>query len=131
LLRPLSGSAQPVDVVLTEVALHLQRLGMYPGDTVFDATVIVLGFLRAISIPLKARSGLGEAPADIGPVIEIVGSQWAITEIGIESLEHQYVIGKEQVHEDDWQRHMSEKVWVDQDQFRDALHLAKSLWPRG
>lgn len=68
-------TTKSIDVVFADVARELQRLGIYPGDRIFDATQMMRHFARTLAVPSRARAGAGGAPSDIGPIIELVGDQ--------------------------------------------------------
>jgi len=59
------------------------------------------------------------------------GSQWAVTEDGIEALDGNYFIGRERLLEEaeewPWVRQLSEKTWVDSDEFATAYMVALVL----
>lgn len=113
-----------------EVARVLQGLGKFPGANTFDATEIMTRLRRALWVAISARQGDSGIPADLGPVIEVPGSQWAITEDGIECLEHGYVIERSRIGDGEpkWMKHMSEKTWVDMREFELAFDVATLLF---
>lgn len=119
---------EPTDDMFVRVARELKRQGLYGGDKSFDATNIMSQLAKTIEVPLKARAGLGRASPDIGPVIELIGPQWAVTEHGIEGLDHYYVIARGAVSRDNWEWHMSQKTWVDSDEISEALDVARGMW---
>lgn len=55
------------------------------------------------------------------------GGGYLVT-VGVETPT--YDIPSERVHESDWERHMSEKTWVNQGEFLKALSHARRQWPR-
>lgn len=59
------------------------------------------------------------------------GRQWAVTKSGIEARDGTYFIDKRRLWENEatfgWVRHMSEKDWVDQPDFAEALRIARDV----
>lgn len=53
---------------------------------------------------------------------------WAICDDGLASLRYEYWIDRSRVDEPDWVQHMSEKEWVDVEEFSRALERARALW---
>ena len=80
-----------------------------------------------IAIDTTPVSVSGEEPAEIW----WRGKQWAVTEAGIEALDGTYYIGGERLLEEidtwPWPRQMSEKNWVDSDEFATAYMVALVL----
>jgi len=58
-------------------------------------------------------------------------NQWAVTVFGIECLDGTYTIKKDAiktVHPNySWRKHMSEKMWVEIEEFIDALKMAMKI----
>jgi hypothetical protein len=58
------------------------------------------------------------------------GRQWAATQFGVECRDGSYSIPRSQLWEEEteypWIRHMSEKNWVDLEDFAEALRVARS-----
>lgn len=69
----------------------------------------------------------GEAPTEIW----WRGKQWAVTEAGIEALDGTYFIDKARLLEDwknwPWLRQLSDKNWVDSDDFATAFMVGLVL----
>lgn len=61
------------------------------------------------------------------------GRQWAVTTYGIECRNGLYHIQKHRIRESNnghgWVDHMSEKTWVDIDDFKEALRRAMETYP--
>ena len=53
---------------------------------------------------------------------------FAITEAGIECLDHEYYIENSRLNEIDWVSHMEDKLWVNIEDFKKALAYAKSRY---
>lgn len=57
------------------------------------------------------------------------GEQWAATKYGVECRDGCYAIDRKRLWEDDtvhsWIMHMSEKCWVDLEDFAEALRVAR------
>ncbi|WP_156435668.1 hypothetical protein [Bradyrhizobium lablabi] len=63
------------------------------------------------------------------------GSQWKVTNKGVETIDNRYFIEKSRVHDDEggqwtWEDQMDEKGWVDMADFRRALAFARTKWPK-
>ncbi|WBU27617.1 hypothetical protein OOZ54_13135 [Rhodopseudomonas palustris] len=63
------------------------------------------------------------------------GSQWKVTPAGVTTLDNRYLIEKDRVHEEDvpgytWEQHMAEKTWVDLEDFKRAMAIARKRWPK-
>jgi hypothetical protein len=62
------------------------------------------------------------------------GRQWAVTSHGIEARDGKYHIAGdrawERMGDHGWVEHMAEKVWVDIEDFTEALRIARARWPR-
>lgn len=58
-----------------------------------------------------------------------IGSQWAVTNAGIEARDGRYFIAAHRLWEDfpgwSWERHMAEKTWVERDDFNKAIGWAR------
>lgn len=61
-----------------------------------------------------------------GKIVAVFGV-FAVTDQGIECLDHYYAISRWELTEKDWATHMSEKTWVNIDDFKDALKCAIEL----
>lgn len=102
--------------------------GEFPGADSFDATAIFKNFRDAVMIATHARQGRSRVPRDFGGIVELVNPQWAVTEDGVECLEHRYAIQSFRFGEMNWRSHIREKTWVDSDMFDDALEVAEFLF---
>lgn len=119
---------QDVGEVMATLVERLQVLGEHRPD--FDAEHLLRKFRDTVRTAIEAKTTFEAGPGDLGPVIEIPGSQWAITEWGLECLDRYYTIEKERFSEDDWLRHMREKYWVDFDDFDEALGVGRQMYTR-
>jgi hypothetical protein len=103
--------------MLMAIAEAWKRTGEYPGDSAMDATWIFERLIRTLEVAIKSRSTGGHD--QLSPVIELLGSKWAMTDYGLEYLRHPYVIDRGRLLTDkavaNWRQHMHEKVWVLQD----------------
>jgi hypothetical protein len=54
------------------------------------------------------------------------GRQWLVTTYGIEAKDCSYSIARHRLDDPYWLDHMTEKEWVDVDDFAAALHIARS-----
>jgi len=58
---------------------------------------------------------------------------WAVTDWGVELLSDYYPIEKTRVHLSNWEEHIGEKNWCDDEMLADfcaAIEFARDLWPR-
>lgn len=60
-----------------------------------------------------------------GKILKVFGL-FAVTENGIECLNHDYFIENARLHESNWVSHMAEKSWVVIQDFESALNYAKA-----
>ena len=66
---------------------------------------------------------------DMDPISQRFGL-WAITKNGIECLNHEYVIQKDRLYEHGWIHHMSEKTWVNIEDFESVkdVYVFRTFW---
>lgn len=59
------------------------------------------------------------------------GRQWAVTKFGLQALDGKYSIAARRLWEENdgwgWEDQMSEKEWVDQQDFREGLRRAREV----
>lgn len=60
------------------------------------------------------------------PIFQRYGD-WAVTAEGVQCLTTQYDVDLGRIDEQDWVRHMEEKMWVSIEDFRNALHAARDM----
>lgn len=102
--------------------------------------VLTVADLLAQPIPPRPRRGTGPIEYDQTPVpvrgeelspVLWRGRQWAVTEYGIECLDGTYYIEKARITENaetyGWPLHVSQKNWVDTDDFCTAWLVATAL----
>lgn len=67
--------------------------------------------------------------ADEPPVVICQFGQWVITEVGLEAAEYgNYFIARDRVDEKDWVAHLSEKDWIEMEDFCRALYHAQNIY---
>jgi hypothetical protein len=66
---------------------------------------------------------------DVAPILQHYGT-WAVTEDGIECLVADYHVARDRIHEPDWVRHLSEKIWAVRDDIERAFKDARERWPQ-
>jgi hypothetical protein len=122
---------ETVDGFTQRLAERLRALDRYPGETTFDPSTILQRLLDALHLGVRARTG--EHPHDLGHLIEIANTQWAISTEGLFSLSTPYPIPKERIIEshENWPRHMRTLPWVDAAAFDEAYLLARQLLRSG
>ncbi len=126
--------------VLADLQGQLRRDGLESLVQLADASSFQQGVL-AIQIGLEARFGslpwelarlsTARVPGDLGPVIAVMGAQWALTDDGLEGIDHRYVIEFRRLSELDWLDHVGGKAWVDRDEFADAFDVARAYFNSG
>jgi hypothetical protein len=87
--------------------------------------------IRTLQVAIKSRSRDGDE--QLSPVIELLGSKWAMTDYGLEYLEEYYPIDRGRLLTDkavaNWRRHMSEKIWaVEDDKLAGASNGEPDFW---
>lgn len=63
---------------------------------------------------------------ELPPILFRFGD-WVVSPEGVDCLTQEYTVTKERLSENDWIRHMSEKTWVNIDDFRQALFRTQDL----
>jgi hypothetical protein len=103
----------PADALLA-VADAWKRSGGYPGDSAFDAEWIFGKLIDSLDLAIRSRRTGGEG--QLSPVIELLSTNWVMTDVGLEHVPIFYTIprGELIVESDleDWRRHMREKPWI-------------------
>jgi len=116
----------PAADTIRMVMEQLQRTGDYnPG---FDAAAIFKCFKDSLRRGVDARTRWTGGPMGVGPIIEVVSPQWALTTCGLECFDHTYPIDKTRLWEEDWLPHMREEGWVDIDAFCEALLVGQAFF---
>lgn len=106
----------PADA-LVELAESWKRAGSYPGDHAMDAEWIFGRLLTSLEVAIRGRRTRGDW--QLNPLIELVSTNWAMTDFGLEHVPDPYEIPANELADDDelndWRRHMGEKIWVDRE----------------
>jgi hypothetical protein len=124
------------------VMRELMRLGWWQGDNNFWATAIG-NLQRTIAVAMASRRRDSGAWVLGGSVIELVGSEWAITEAGLEAPRHGFIVGQrsfpnpiEQLARNiqgakvkEW-KPPSKPDWADSEEWAYLISRGKSLFPR-
>lgn len=63
------------------------------------------------------------------PIIKRFGT-WAVTEYGVECLATYYAIEKDRLEEQDWERHVNGKAWVEWWDFARAIRFARRYFSK-
>ena len=123
-------SNEPVDELTARLVIRLKGLQEYPGDDVFDASVVLQRFIETLRIGLQRVDNEEELYG--GPLIEMPNTQWAIATDGLYCVERPYRIEVERLLDfrEDWRRYMITKDWVDAEQFFEAYDTALDLHRR-
>jgi Sec-independent protein translocase protein TatA len=121
-------AATPAEIVM-RVAEAMQSLGCYPGDSGFKAGDIFRELGDLLQLAHRLATGEGGTVYPVRHIIQLCPPQWVIAEDGIYSIQPaaRFHIAAQRFGEQDWQRHMQEKSWLDQDSFDDAFATAQLL----
>lgn len=111
---------------------ELQEAGAYPGDAIFDVGSLFLKLHELVNLGYRSATGAEGVTDPVGPIIELTGSKWAITDFWITTREWpQYQITLDRLNEQDWDEHIRGKYDMDIVGFRMASDIAKSLIESG
>ncbi len=103
----------PADALLT-VADAWKRSGGYPGDSAFDAEWIFGKLIESLDLAIRSRRTGGEG--QLSPLIELLSTNWVMTDVGLEHVPIFYTIPRGELIAEsdlkDWRRHMREKPWI-------------------
>lgn len=138
-VRAERGNGEPIAVsewqpdsnvrqLVGELATLLEAAGA--GTAAFDATPILRDLVDQVETLVLVRPGLKQGTRDLDPAVELPAPQWAITMFGLEATDNSYQIEWERIDQPDWVKHVSEKNWVDPEQFQYALGIARVYWAR-
>jgi hypothetical protein len=76
---------EPAAEPLIRIGEALQAAGMYPGDEVFDAARLLTDLAELLRRAIELRTA-PTGDQQIRPIAEIVNDDWAITQMGLDSL---------------------------------------------
>jgi hypothetical protein len=103
----------PTDA-LVAVADAWKLSGEYPGDSVFNVEWIFGKLIDSLDLAIRSRRTGGEG--QLSPLIELLSTNWVMTDVGLEHVPIFYTIPRgELIAEsdlEDWRRHMREKPWI-------------------
>jgi hypothetical protein len=119
---------EPVEAMTHRVAQHLHQLAGDPGDLTFEASELLQQLLRSVRLAVETHNGA--RPRDLGPLVEVVNDQWAITDDGLSAPDHGYSIARDRLlgTGEDWIAYMARKPWVNSRQFQQAYRIALRLY---
>jgi hypothetical protein len=111
--------------VFYSIAAKLRSVSRWEGEASYnpDATFDHFASLLLYGIELirTGHNGL------INRIFQVVGDDWVITEWEVIDKENEYQILLERFNEMDWQEHVSEKGWVNRNNFNEAFSTAQML----
>lgn len=115
-----------IDDLFLAIARELEDRGMYPGEPAYQPAQSLANLVDLLLIGSDARRrGFAHTLSDL---IQVVQKEWAITDEALVSVSRPYYkIDLRRLDEMDWDRHMSAKVWVNPDNFREALETAQAM----
>ena len=115
-----------------KLAKELEKSGAYPGDIVFDVGSIFFGIHEAVSLGFLMATGAGGVTAPVGPILELTGRKWAVTDFWLTTREWpHYQVTLDRLDELDWDQHIRQKHDMDIAGFREAMDVAMSLIAAG
>jgi hypothetical protein len=118
---------EPAEAMTQRLVEELQRIDRFPAGG-FDVTAMLRQLLTTVEIAVRnRREGLG---LDLAPLVEVFGTQWAITTFGLQRLDLAYPIPHADL-EPDTRIHVSRKSGIDQDDFDEAFRAAEALHVKG
>jgi hypothetical protein len=110
----------------------LQREGAYPGDIAFDVGRLFHELHELVDLGYRSTTGAGGLTNPIGPIVELTGEDWALTDFWLTTREWpQYQITLDRLDEMDWDTHIRGKQGSDIIGFRMAFDDAKDLIAQG
>jgi len=110
----------------------LEELDHYPGDIAFQAGRIFSELHQLLDIGYRAATGAGGLVAPVGPIMQLTGDKWAITDVSITTTElPPYKITLDRLHELDWDAHLRGRDRIDIGGFRQAHDTAIELIANG
>ena len=125
-----SGERSAADVG-EEIGQWLIAKGEWAGDIAYQPGKM-FDDLRTMLVVAHAQvTGAGGLTKGLAPVIQLCGSQWWITDRGVQSAETTYDLPVDRLDEPDWDSHVTAKGWVDVGDFRQALDTARAFVKRG
>lgn len=123
---------QPADEFGHSLGRILLDADAYPGDVAYDVGSIFRELHNLVDLGYRTATGAGGLVDPIGPIIELVGEQWVLTDYWITTRSAPYYqITLDRLDESDWDAHMREKSWVDIVEFRMVFDTAKELVGKG
>jgi hypothetical protein len=125
------GQSQTAIDMLVAVAEAWKRAGDYPGDSAMDAEWIFERLVRTLEVAINSRSKGGDE--QLSPVIELLGSRWALTDFGLEYMPQYYPIDRGRLLTEEavghWRQHMRDKIWVaEDDKLAHAANREPDFW---
>ncbi|WP_374973729.1 hypothetical protein [Spongiibacter marinus] len=101
-----------------EFSMAQRRYALENPDLYLSEIKLITGDVKKV---IEVADGLVD-----GKILEIYGV-FAVTDCGIECLNHFYTIDSGVLGESHWFEHVSEKTWVNPEDFRKALHRAREI----
>jgi hypothetical protein len=122
------------DVTVAEAFASLASIwkttGTYPGDFVIDAEAVIGDLIASLDLAIGSRTSGGEDP--LSPLIERLSKEWVLTDFGLEHLPLPYWIKASELMDkdelQDWRRHMSTKIWVQEEDERAKAAGEPDFW---
>lgn len=100
---------------------------------------ILVGVARLVQAGMEARVGappegapfdaFGSVPAQLGPIVELINDDWAVTEFGLEHLKRHFVVSPDVLAAGDAEGRIVEQEWIDADRAEHALKVVAWYFP--
>ena len=123
----------PADELAYEVGLVLKDIGRYPGDIAYDPGRMFGELHHLLELGYRAQTGAGSVVDPIGPIVQLAGEKWAITDVSLTITEmfHPYEITLDRLDRLDWDAHLRGRHDIDIGGFREAFDTAVELMAEG
>jgi hypothetical protein len=133
-IRAIWSAGEGFPAVMVGLAEEMKKRNAYPGDSVFDSTGLLRRLIETVSLGIGSREHARGDMQNLGPIIEIINPEWALTEDGLEHLSKPpYALRPNQLLEDEFLREsMLQKNWIKarSNLFEDAWELAGDYFKR-
>lgn len=130
---PLSRLSWHAEATASEIgasiAETMQASGVYPGDRSFDAGKMFADLSALLTLGHESITRGAIDP--IRHIIQFCPPQWAICDDGIYSTQTHYFIAADDLNNQNFIPHMSEKIWVNMESFEEAEMACRALFRTG
>lgn len=114
-----------------ELGKVLLARGQYPGDIAYAPGMMFRDLHHLLDLAYRAATGAGWLVDPIGPIVQLTGDRWAITDGWLTTTDHmRYRVTLDRLTEMDWDSHLRGRD-MDIPGFREAFDTAISLLATG